>query len=53
MDYSEQLMVKKISELLQTAPWRILNFWLTIKVSYFLFSTYVKILRSTMTWKEN
>ena len=45
--------IKKISELLQTVPLPILNFLLTIKVSYFLFYTYVKSLRSTMTWKEN
>ena len=32
-----QIMVKKISELLQTVPLAILNFLLTIKVSYFLF----------------
>ena len=42
-----------LSRLLQTAPLTILNFLLTIKVSYFLFFTYVKNLRSTMTRKEN
>ena len=30
-----------------------MNFLLTVKVSYFLFFTYVKSSRSTMTWKEN
>ena len=30
-----------------------MNFLLTIQVSYFLFFTYVKSSRSTMTWKEN
>ena len=45
--------IKKISELLHTAPLTILNFLLTIKASYFLFFTYVKSSRSTMTWKEN
>ena len=30
-----------------------MNFLLTIKVSYFLFFTYVKSSRSTVTWKEN
>ena len=33
---------EKISELLQTAALTILNFLLTIKVSYFLFFMYVK-----------
>ena len=40
MGYSKQLMdQKKISEWLQTAPLTILNFLLTIKISYFLFFT--------------
>ena len=42
-----------ISKILQTAPSTILNFLLTIKVSYFLFYTYVKSWRSTMARKEN
>ena len=45
--------LKKISELLLTALLTILNFLLTIKFSYFLFFTYVKSSRSTMTWKKN
>ena len=45
--------LKKISELLQMATLTILNFLSTIKVSCFLFFTYVKSSRSTMTWKEN
>ena len=45
--------IKKISELLRTTPLTILNFLVTIKVGYFLFFTYVKSLRSTITWKEN
>ena len=55
---------KKISELLQTALLTLTSyialfknwkFWilLTIKVSYFLFFTYMKISLSTITWKEN
>ena len=35
------------------SPLTILNFLLTIKVSYFLFFTYVRSSRSTTTWKEN
>ena len=35
------------------APLTILNFLLTIKINYFLFFSYVKSSRSTMTWKEN
>ena len=45
--------MKKISELLQTASLTILNFLLTIKISYFLFFTYVKSSWTTITWKEN
>ena len=46
-------VLKKISELLQMAPLTILNILLTVKVSYFLFLTYLKSSRSATTWKEN
>ena len=45
--------MKKISELLQTVSLTILNFLLTIKISYFLFFTYMKSAWTTITWKEN
>ena len=43
-------VIKKISELLQTAPLTILNFLLTIKISYFSFSHTWKI--RDLTWHE-
>ena len=52
MSYSNQ-WIKEVSELLQTVLLTILNFLLTIKVSYFLFFTYVKSSRTTITWTEN
>ena len=39
--------------LFQTINGSINNFLLTIEISYCLFFTYVKILRSTITWMEN
>ena len=42
--------IKKFSELLQTAPLRILNFLLTIKISYFSFSCMWKL--RDLTWHE-
>ena len=42
--------IKKISKLLQTAPLTILNFLLTIKISYFSFSRTWKF--RDLTWHE-